>query len=379
LSSVSLAETSLSSDSEGELSSDFYDLSICTDDEDDPQQESGNVVVGLATSAGVPAGASLPAGNGEDQNVVDMRTVLGEPKRVTQRQAFEVIKAVLLLTDSQCTKMLRIWKNLNPVEDWKTFVTDGRYLAPPRPAYLRQLKLRRVVCGLQKKDFVPFHKKGRREAMLRRFEETGTTIAAEDIKHHGDIVDFDIEKSLLMESPGLLNPKLQETLLERVNAARPNLLSPAFLKIVDEQKWNAERVNPNPSRPKMNLFSVKFHSDGCQIAKNSVSSECTPLSFAIDGIFPYDPVTKEHDEGGGLVVPSSMSPVHTVSIYHGRKACCLFEFGAHWTKELERLNPASDGAGSAGSSTFDRRLVLSQKMMIADAVERSKRAGTKGC
>jgi hypothetical protein len=45
------------------------------------------------------------------------------------------------------------------------------------------------------------------------------------------------------------------------------------------------------------------------------------------------------------------------------------EFGVHWKAELKRLHP------NAVNPPPRRRLVIEQKMMIADAVERSKRAG----
>ena len=267
-----------------------------------------------------------------DPDFVDFASLLKPAKRPTYRDAFEIIKATLLLTDSQCTKMLLIFSNLDPVPDWENFPLDGRSLAKPKPEYLRLLKIRKVVCGLKKNDFVPFHKKEERKAMLTLFQETGHAISLDDprYQHKGDIVDFDLEKSLLMESPGNLNPKLHGRMLEQVHAARPNLLSRPLLKLVDEHQWRVEKVNPNPLRAKMNLFALKFHADGVQIAKNSVSSECTPLSCAVDSIFPYDPETKRHDVGARLVIPSSMSPVHTVSLYHGRSACGPMEFGAHW-------------------------------------------------
>jgi hypothetical protein len=309
---------------------------------------------------------------------VDIATLI-KPTRPTYRDAFEVIKATLLLTNSQCTKILLIWHNLEPVPDYANLPKDGRSLAKPKPEYMQQKKIREVVCGLTKKDFVPFHNPKKRMAMLSRFEQTGSTIPldSEKYKYRGDIMDFDIEKSFLLESPGLLNPKMQERLLQQVYAARPNLLSPPFLRIVDPQQWHIEQLEPNPARAKMNLFSLKFHADGVQIAKNSVSSECTPLSCAVDRIFSYDPETKKHDVKSGLVVPSSMSPVHTVSVYHGRQACGPMEFGAHWKKELDRLDPDVHDGESDFDFTGQRRLVVSQRVMIADAVERSKRAGMK--
>jgi hypothetical protein len=274
--------------------------------------------------------------------------------------------------------MLLIFSNLDPVPDWKNFPLDGRSLAKPKPEYLRLLKIRKVVCGLKKNDFVPFHKE-ERKAMLALFQETGHAISLDDrrYQHKGDIVDFDLEKSLLMESPSNLNPKLHMRMLQQVHAARPNLLSRPLLKLVDEHQWRVEKVNPNPLRAKMNLFALKFHADGVQIAKNSVSSECTPLSCAIDSIFPYDPETKRHDVGARLTIPSSMSPVHTVSLYHGRSACGPLEFGAHWKSELKRLHPLKEDEEESPFSAPppERRLVVTQKMVIADAVERSKRAG----
>ena len=66
--------------------------------------------------------------------------------------------------------------------------------------------------------------------MLTRFATTGTTIEEEKIKRRGDVLDFDVEKSLLMASPGNLNPKLHRKLLERVHHARPNLLSKDFVR-----------------------------------------------------------------------------------------------------------------------------------------------------
>jgi hypothetical protein len=305
-----------------------------------------------------------------DPDFVDFSTLLGPKARPTHRDAFEVIKATLLLTDSQCTQMLLIWINLMPVADWNNLPTDGRSLARPKPEYLRQLKIRKVVCGLQKKDFVPFYD-ARRDRMLTQFAETGHAISldAPNYKHRGDILDFDLEKSILMESPGSLNPRLELRMLQQIHAARPNLLSPDLLKLVDERRWKTENVDGNPQRSKMNLFTLKFHADGVQIAKNSVSSECTPLSCAIDSVYPFDPVTRACDATAGLIIPSSMSSVHTVSLYHGRQACGPMEFGAHWKAELKRLHPFAENPAP------HRRLVVMQKMMIADAVERSKRAG----
>jgi hypothetical protein len=322
----------------------------------------------------VPAAQAFNLGDDDeidDPDFVDFSSLLGPKKRPTHRDAFEVIKATLLLTDSQSTKLLLIWVNLMPVEDWENLPTDGRSLARPKPEYLRQLKIRKVVCGLQKKDFVPFHKEQVRKRMLAQFAETGHTISldAPNYKHRGDILDFDIEKSLLMESPGSLNPQLELRMLQQIHAARPNLLSSDFLKLVDERRWRTENADGNPLRSKMNLFALKFHSDGVQIAKNSVSSECTPLSCAIDSVYPYDPETRTYDAAAGLVIPSSMSSVHTVSLYHGRQACGPMEFGVHWKAELKRLHP------NAVNPPPRRRLVIEQKMMIADAVERSKRAG----
>jgi hypothetical protein len=300
-------------------------------------------------------------------------------KELTLRQVFEIIKATVPLNDSQSTKILTIFKNAfpewrkkNPAM-WKRYVTNGALLAAPSPEYLKQKRLRRVVCGLTKDNFVPFFDKVKRKEMLDRYEKTGSTIEVNEKTLMGDMLDFDVEKSLLMESPATLDPGAYIKLLEKVNAACPNLLSPHLLFIVDKGKYNDEQLRPNPERSKMNLFSLKLHSDGVQIAKNASLPECSPISFTIEAIYPFDPLTGERDDSKSLRIPSTMAAVHTISVYHGRGACCLFQYMEHMKSEMCRLSPSLNIVKNKGDP--ERKLVVTHLLTIADSVERSKRTG----
>jgi hypothetical protein len=302
---------------------------------------------------------------------LDIREDVPVRRQLTLRQVFEIIKATVPLNDSQCTKMLTIFKNAFPEwrksdpHMWERYVTDGALLAAPSPEYLKQKKLRKVVCALTKEDFVPFHDPKKRKEMLDLYEATGSTIKVTEKTTMGDMLDFDVEKSLLLES--------YIKLLEKVNAARPNLLSPDLLFIVDKGKYNDEQLKPNPERPKMNLFSLKLHSDGVQIAKNASLPECSPISFTIERIYPFDPLTGARDDARSLRIPSTMPAVHTISVYHGKGACCLFQYMEHAKRELCRLSPSLNIVKNKGD--FDRKLVVEHLLTIADSVERSKRTG----
>ncbi len=295
-------------------------------------------------------------------------------KRLTYRMTFEIAKVTIPLNNSQTTKFLKIFKNAKP-EGWDDYVTDGRLLGKPKMSYLKNRKLRKVVCALTKEDFVPFDlkKEVEREAMLRRYEETGTTIEITSETTMGDMIDFDVEKSLLMDSPGNLNPKAYIRLLERVNAARPDLLSPSLLFIVDEKKYYDERKKRNTDRPMRNLFSVRMHSDGVQIAKNSTLPEASPISFVIDRIVPFDEKTGTWDETKSIRIPSTMSAVHAVSVYHGRGSACLFQYMEHMKRELVRLSPSLNPFVSAS----EPRVCVDHLLTIADSIERSKRTGIR--
>ena len=307
----------------------------------------------------------------DNQLPPDLITVTSRKANATHRHAFAVVKATIHLSDNKTTKLLTIWKNLRPVADWKNFRTDGRLLAPPDKKYLKQARIRKVVCGLGKSDFVPFHDAEKREKMMQCYEETGTTIEAEKIKFTGECIDFDIEKSLLMQSPGNLNPLRHETCLKKIHRAKPNLLSAEFLKIVDEPMYQREKLYPNPERPLMNLLSLKFHSDGVQIAKNSTKSECVPLSFSINGMYPFDPVTNSiPDTTKGQIISALDSSVHTTTVYHGNQSCCVFQFAEHMIEQTDRLNPRNVSPG-----VLDRKLVVVRHLTIADAIERFKRLG----
>ena len=315
----------------------------------------------------------------DDSDDVASREDAPVKKELTLRQVFEIIKATIPLNNSQASKMLTIFKNAYPEwrkknpAMWKKYVTDGALLAAPSPEYLKQKRLRRVVCGLTKEDFVPFHDPVKRKEMLDRYEKTGSTIEVTEKTTLGDMLDFDVEKSLLLESPATLDPGAYVKLLEKVNAARPNLLSPDLLFIVDKAKYNDEQLRPNPERPKMNQFSLKLHSDGVQIAKNASLPECSPISFTIERIFPFDPLTGVRDDAKSLRIPSTMPAVHTISVYHGKGACCLFQYMEHMKSEMCRLSPNLNIVKNKGDS--ERKLVVTHVMTIADSVERSKRTG----
>jgi hypothetical protein len=321
----------------------------------------------------------LDAYDDESCEDVDVPEYVPVRKQLTLRQVFEIIKATVPLNDSQCSKILTIFKNAFPEwrkKDpymWKKYTTDGSLLAAPSPEYLKQKNIRKVVCGLTKEDYVPFHDPVKRERMLDLYEKTGSTIAVTEKSSMGDMVDFDVEKSLLMESPAALDPGAYIKLLEKVNAARPNLLSPDLLFIVDKAKYNDEQLKPNPERPKMNLFTLKIHSDGVQIAKNASLPECSPISFTIDRIYPFDPLTGARDDAKSLRIPSTMPAVHTISVYHGKGACCLFQYMEHMKREMCRLSPSLNIVKNNGDS--DRKLVVEHLLTIADSVERCKRTG----
>jgi hypothetical protein len=328
-----------------------------------------------------PLGSSLaPPRNDSSPLPDDWRTYIPTKKQATHRDAFEVIKATLCLSDEEMSKALRIWKNMKPVEDWKNFVVDARLLARASLRHLRGVAPRRVVCGLKKPDLVPFFKptnprKKTREEMLKTFLETGTTIAKEDIKVWGDCIDFDIEKILLMQSPGNLNPREYLRFLKKVHAARPNLLSLDFVRLVDQELYYHELyVEANPLRSKMNFFNLKWHTDGIQIAKNSTSAEGKPISFMIDMVCPYDPETKEvtTDTSIALRIPPSQTSVMTVTVYHGRGKADLFQFMDFWKKEEWRLSVDNEDP----DVLKNRRMVIGYLLTIADAPERSLNLGT---
>jgi hypothetical protein len=290
--------------------------------------------------------------------------------RATHRQAFEKIKAALCLSDEEMSKILKIWKNLKPREDWDNFVIDGRLLARPALQHMRGIKPRTVVCGLKKPDLVPF-KMEDRERKLELYKTIGSTVHPNLAKAEGDCIDFDFEKCMLLQSPGNLNPGLFLKFLQRVHAARPNLLSADFVKLADPDLFYNEKETPNPLRSKMNYFLIKWHLDGIQIAKNSTSSEGKPICFMIDSIYPYDPETKKFNETAGLRIPPSLTSVITITVYHGRGKCCQFQFAQHWKSEEWRLHIENNDPDVLRK----RRMVIGYRLTIADSPERSLNLG----
>jgi hypothetical protein len=309
----------------------------------------------------------------EHQSSVPDKVIRELPPKPTVRMCFAIAKATIPLNDSQCTKLLTIFDNVRP-DNYDDMIRDGRYLAPPDPAYLKQMKIRKVVCGLTKANFVPFHDPAKRDEMMRLYEKTGSTIDNTSGKFpYGDMLDFDVEKNILMTAPGNPNVKGFRKLLQRTHAARPNLLSPDLLYVVDKGKFFDELVTPNPARPKMNLFSLMVHSDGVQIAKNSSLPECSPISFAIDRIYPFDSATGTWDEAQSLRIPSTMLVAQTISVYHGKGTADLFQYMEHFKSEMCRLSPTLHIV--ARKDEPPRKLVVSHRLTIADSVERCKRAG----
>jgi hypothetical protein len=356
-----------------ESESEVDDFEWIVDDEvdleDDDESQQGASSAGLESVE--PSQASLEVGGGTGESEVPLYTL--EKRQATHREAFEMIKATLVLTDEETSTMLAIWKNLQPVPDWKNFVTDGRLLARPAKNY-SHIKPRRVACGFTKADGVPYHDEEKQREMMERFAAKGHTVPEEKIQHWGDCVDFGIEDSLLMRSPGNLHPKGHKMLLKRVHAADPNMLSLPFLQIVDKELYNQERLKPNPLRSKMNFFSLKKHADGVQIAKNSTASEGLPVSFAIDKVAPYDPDTGTVDFKRAIVVPARMATVHTITVYHGRGKCDLFAMLQHCRDEEYRLHPGNRQPDDEASSS-SREMVVEMLMVIADTPMKAQLTG----
>lgn len=321
---------------------------------------------------------SFPSVESDPQSVKECeggkvhRFALPKRQRATHRDAFEKIKAQLVLTDEETSTMLRIWLKLKPVEDWENFTTDGRLLARPARRYLQKIKPRKVTCGLGISQGVPWHNETKRSEMLLRYATTGTTVAESDIRAYGDCLDFGVEESLLLQSPGNLDPSKHRNLLARIHAANPNLLSLPLLKLVSPSLYHDEMVTPNPKRSKMNYFSLKFHLDGVQIAKNSTASGALPISFAIHKVCAYDPETGEVDQTGGMLVPVRFASVHVTTVFHGRSKCDLYQLTEHWHSEEFRLHP--DRFQRADEKR--RKLVVEQLLRIGDTPIKAWLTGT---
>ena len=164
-----------------------------------------------------------------------------------------------------------------------------------------QFKPEKIPCGLSTKDGIPLHDQIKKDAMMTRLAESGTTVVnVEKHEHFGDYVYFDIRDCLLMQSPGNTHVKNYLRTLKRVHAANKNLLSPCLLEIVDYEMWQAERKeawekcdkdktpdNFHPNRPVMNCIYLKLFIDGVQVHKNSTKPSALPVAFSIERIVPY--------------------------------------------------------------------------------------------
>lgn len=295
-------------------------------------------------------------------------------RRATHREVFEIFKAREFVTDDLMSKLLTYWRMYMPQSDWKNFTTNARNLsARTVRRHFKKFKIRKVVDGLKVTDGVPYHDREKREIMLARYDGPArTTIAEEKIKSYGDCVDFNLEESLLMEGPGILEPDKHLRLLRRLHAANPDLLSPHFLKIVDPVRYHKERLIPNKGRSKMNYFALKWHADGVQIAKNSTKANSLPISFAVDRVAPYDPDTQEVDASRCLIVPARLAPICTTTVFHGKGKCDLFQLTEHWHAEECRLHPSR--RLSPGES---RRLVVENRNRIGDSPIKAQFTGLK--
>jgi hypothetical protein len=282
--------------------------------------------------------------------------------RVTHRQAFERIKATLMLSDSVMNKILSIWKKLKPVEDWDKFTTDARLLARPGKMYMAELPIRKVICGLSVKDGIPYHDAQKKEEMLQRFATTGTALDVTEKTIFGDVVDFSIQDCLLLRSPGMTNSRSYFELLTCLNAANPLLLSSKLLQLVDKKAYHNECLHgAAEGRSKMNCFFLQAFTDGLQVAKSSTKPQGIPILCALHRVCPYEPVSKSVDWERGMRIPYRFSDPFTVVLYHGSKKPELFDFTKKFFQELHFLHPKKEMLPGE-----NRELVVEFFLQIAD-------------
>lgn len=242
------------------------------------------------------------------------------------------MKSALSLSDRDMTKVINIFDEERPEMNYENLPRDGKNLSKVLRKYMKSKPhIRKVQDGLSCID------QPRLNGSLPRGGPS------KNPRKEGDVADFSIQESLYNYGPGMVHATKHRQLLRRLNAAYPLLLSPDLLRAADEVQFNKEKTNGSlGNRPSMNYFSLKFHLDGVQVAKNGRKPQAIPVLAAIEAIAPYDPVSKTVDVSSSVRIPYGHIRPFLVSFYHGSKKPNQHEFLREFFDELVLLDPNAD-------------------------------------
>lgn len=251
------------------------------------------------------------------------------PKKKSLIAIVMCLKTHLKLTDRQTRQLLNILRHEKPEGDWAALPKDPRTIGRPARRFLRNFRIRKVDEGLITRDQPRIHPLARGLPKKNTIKKDG-----------GDVADFSIQDSLFLKGPGMVYAKKHRHLMQRLNKAHPNLLSPELLRIADATQFAMEQgYGLLANRPKMNCFSLKVFMDGVQIAKNSSRAQAIPVLGAIDSIAAYDPCTKEISKENRARIPIRLAKPFIITIYHGVKKPDQFQFLEKFFDEVAFLSP----------------------------------------
>jgi hypothetical protein len=278
-------------------------------------------------------------------------------KKYSICEVMEIYKAIERPSDRSLTKLLTLLHRLKPTPDYDKLPKKGRALCEKRQkAAVASVDIRRVDCGFTVGDGERFHPKPGRPTPFN---------IPKPVK--GDVVDFGIESSILLTGHGNTNGCHHRRLLQRLNAAYPDLLSETLLKVADEALYYQERrENRLGRRPKMNFFSLKGFVDGMQIANNSAKPQAYPTLATIERICKYDPDdpnTFPEYWKTGIKIPLQFSQPFIVNIYHGKKKPNIFQFYKKMFQELRHLDPHKKMPAKARSITAQLHCMICDSPM----------------
>lgn len=270
-----------------------------------------------------------------------------------------MMKSKLSLSDNQMTKIINMFREERPEMDYKNLPRNGKNLSKGLRTYLKgEGHIRRVQDGMRGIDQEPLHAR----AVALKLKKK---IRKKPIRKEGDVADFSIQDSLFNLGPGMVHAARHRRMLMRVEAANPNLLSPALLKTMDEAKYNKEKMDGTlGNRPCMNYFSLKLHADGVQIAKNGRKPQAIPILAAIDTIAAYNPETKIINGESSVRLPIRQVRPFIVSFYHGYKKPNQYQFLSKLMDELVLLDPDNEDCN-------DRLCVVQIHCIICDSPMKS--------
>jgi hypothetical protein len=314
--------------------------------------------------------------------------VISDSRReYTLREVLEIFQANEVLPDEVLNRLLSLLRHLQPKmpKDWhKELPKDARSLRKRSARKLvKKFKPYKIPAGLSTKHGIPIRDERAQVKLMKCLKETGSTVDKSTHELYGDAVFFGIRDCLFLRSPGNTHVQNYKRTLLRVHAANPNLLSPAFLKIVDNEMYQKEREEGwrkcgennghpkfHPNRPEMNCFYLRLFIDGVQVANNSSAPSALPVAFSIERIVPYDPTARKVKFEDGVVIPAAYAQPCIALCFHGPNKPCLHEFTLPLAEEFDRHDP------HAASPPSDRDVVFDFRCLIADCPMVSLASGT---